>query len=203
MDVPARGDGETDDLSPDEPLKFANLDKVMLIENMHILLILAAITSAVTGDTRSVNANSFYGWHQYGGNPQHTAISSVSLQPLQRIVWKTPIDKAPQYSGSNLLVHYTGPMISRSGTVVIPVKTTAGGNFVAEGRRHTDGGLIWSTPTDWSAPPSGWGPVIGAALFPQPGNKNKTSMVIAAAGRRVIVRDDVDSPTSRTRTLTF
>jgi hypothetical protein len=45
--------------------------------------------------------------------------------------------------------------------------------------------------------------VIGAALFPQPGNKNKTSLVMAASGGRVIIRDDVDSPTSRTRVLTF
>lgn len=170
---------------------------------MNTLLVLAALSAVAAGDTRSTNANAFNGWHQYGGNPQHTAISRVSLQPLQRIVWQTPIDKAPQYSGSNLLVHYTGPMISRSGTVVIPVKTAAGGSFVAEGRRHTDGALLWTTPTDWSAPPSGWGPVIGAALFPQPGNRNKTSMVIAASGGRVIIRDDVDSPASRTRVLTF
>lgn len=172
---------------------------------MNILIVLACMTpllAAPRGVTPAVQT-SFSGWHQYAGNAQHTAISQVSLQPIERIVWQRPIDKAPQYSGTNLLIHYTGPMISRLGNVVFPVKTSATGDFVVEGRRGADGTLLWSTPTDWTMPPAGWKPVCGAALLPQPGNTSKTSMVVAASGGRIIVRDDVDTASSRTRYITF
>ena len=64
-------------------------------------------------------------WSGHAHDPQHTAVSRVASQPLSRIKWQTPVDLAPQYSGTNLLVHYGSPLITRQNTVLIPVKTGA------------------------------------------------------------------------------
>jgi hypothetical protein len=32
-------------------------------------------------------------WTGYGRDPQHTALSAVTAQPLNRIKWRTPVDE--------------------------------------------------------------------------------------------------------------
>src|SRR5208282_6415781 len=71
-------------------------------------------------------------WSGYAHDPQHDAIASVASQPLNRILWQTPVDLNPQYSGSELLIHYGSPLITRSNTVIVPVKTGATGGFEVE-----------------------------------------------------------------------
>ena len=66
-------------------------------------------------------------WSGYAHTPQHDAIASVASQPLNRILWHVPVDLNPQYSGSELLIHYGSPLITRSNTVIVPVKTGATG----------------------------------------------------------------------------
>src|SRR5262245_24182859 len=83
----------------------------------------------------------------YGGDPQHTAISMVASQPLQAIRWQTPVDLNPQYSGTSLLVHYGSPTITAGNTVVVPVKTGATDGFRIEGRSGTTGALLWTQTT--------------------------------------------------------
>src|SRR6187200_3282797 len=61
------------------------------------------------------------GWSTYGGNAQHTALSSVASQPLEVIHWTTPVDLAPP-SGT-ILIHYGSPLVTPSNTVIVPVKT--------------------------------------------------------------------------------
>src|SRR5947209_6573062 len=62
-------------------------------------------------------------WSGYGGNGQHTALSTVASQPLEAIRWQTPVDLQPQYQGSDLLIHYGEPMVTGANTVLVPVKT--------------------------------------------------------------------------------
>ena len=38
-------------------------------------------------------------WSGHGHDAQHTALSQVASKPLQQILWQTPVDLAPQYSG--------------------------------------------------------------------------------------------------------
>src|SRR5207253_2151601 len=56
-------------------------------------------------------------WTGFGGNAQHTAVSSVASQPLEGIRWQAPVDLAPQYSGSDLLIHYGEPAVTQNNTL--------------------------------------------------------------------------------------
>src|SRR5690349_1694058 len=58
-------------------------------------------------------------WAGYGHDAQHTALSSIASQPLQRIKWSTPVDLNPQYSGNDLLIHYGSPLITPANTVIV------------------------------------------------------------------------------------
>src|SRR5439155_10398599 len=94
------------------------------------------------------------GWSTHGGNPQHTALSSVAAQPLEVIHWATPVDLAPP-SGT-ILIHYGSPLVTPANTVIIPVKTGSTGGFKVEARNGTDGAVVWSQPTDYILPSHSW-----------------------------------------------
>jgi hypothetical protein len=103
-------------------------------------------------------------WLCYAGDPQHTALSAVAAQPLTRIHWKTPVDRAPRYSGDALLIHYGSPLVTRANTVIVPVKTGPFGGFTVEGRRGATGERLWSIDSDYVLPPHDWVPSWGLAL---------------------------------------
>ena len=64
-------------------------------------------------------------WQGLGANPQHAGVSTVGARHLDRIIWKMPVDLAPQYQGGDLFIHYGSPVITSANTVVVPVKTGA------------------------------------------------------------------------------
>ena len=97
-------------------------------------------------------------WSGYAHTPQHDAIASVASQPLNRILWHTPVDLNPQYSGSELLIHYGSPLITRSNTVIVPVKTGAAGGFEVEALTGSTGATNWTQSTDYILPAHGWTP---------------------------------------------
>ena len=74
-------------------------------------------------DSYVLSASSAAFWEGYAGDGQHTALSAVASQPLNAIRWQTPVDLQPQYSGSELLIHYGAPSITPANTVLVPVKT--------------------------------------------------------------------------------
>src|ERR1700732_621927 len=61
----------------------------------------------------------------FGANAQHTSLYAGPSQSLNQVVWKTPVDLMPQYSGTNLLIHYGAPLVTTGNTVIVPVKTGA------------------------------------------------------------------------------
>ncbi|MGA2787213.1 MAG: hypothetical protein ABSF60_06770 [Verrucomicrobiota bacterium] len=105
-------------------------------------------------------------WSGYGHEPQHDAITSVASQPLDRILWHTPVDLNPQYSGSDLLIHYGSPLITRSNMVIVPVKTGAAGGFVVEALVGATGATNWVRATDYILPPHNWTPGFSPTLTP-------------------------------------
>ena len=128
----------------------------------------------------------FRSWGSFAQNPQHTAVSPVRSQSLRRILWQTPVDLDPQYSGDELGIHYGSPLITAENTVIVPVKTGAGGDFRVEAHSGLDGSLQWSMPTDYLLPPHDWIPEFGPALAPG------ARLYFPGAGGTVYFRDDPD-----------
>ena len=128
-------------------------------------------------------------WSNYARDAQHTAQSGVASQPLAGIVWHTPVDLYPQYTGTVLYIHYGSPMVSGSGSVLVPLKTTAGGSFRVEARTGSTGALLWQIDTDYILPASGWTPEFGPCLTPT------NRLVMPAAGGTLLFADGGDGLT--------
>jgi hypothetical protein len=129
------------------------------------------------------------GWSGYAHDPQHTAISTVASQSLDRVAWQTSVDLNPQYTTfGDLLIHYGSPVVTPSNTVIVPVKTGATDGFQLEAHNGTDGTLLWAQSTDYLLPPHNWTPSFSPALTPA----NK--LYYQGAGGTVYVIDNPDAP---------
>ncbi|HEU5435109.1 MAG TPA: hypothetical protein VFU95_01720 [Telluria sp.] len=137
-------------------------------------------------------------WLSYGGDAQHTAQASVKTQALNRIVWQTPVDLAPQYSPQGyLLVHYGSPVITARNTVLVPVKRGVADTFKVEARAGASGVLAWSVDSDFISPAHNWMPAYNITL-----TKNNR-IVMPGAGGKVLYRDDADAAGATTNSLVF
>ncbi len=137
-------------------------------------------------------------WPAFGRDAQHAAVSAIATPPLNRIIWQTPVDLAPTYtSGSYLLTHYGSPVISSMNTVLVPVKTTTQGGFKIDARSGVNGGLIWTTTSDYVVPPHGWFPSYNVTLTAN------GRMYAPGAGGKLLYRDNVDSATGTVETIVF
>jgi hypothetical protein len=105
-------------------------------------------------------------WSDYAHDPQHSGVSDVASQPLEQIHWQTPVDLNPQFSGSDLLIHYGSPLVTANNTVIVPVKTGASDGFELEGIDGATGALKWTATTDYILPPHNWTPSYSPALSP-------------------------------------
>ena len=107
-------------------------------------------------------------WSGYGHESQHDAIASVASQPLNRILWQTPVDlSVPTNNTGELFIHYGSPLITRSNSVIVPVKTGAAGGFEVEALAGATGATNWVQSTDYILPPHGWIPSFSPTLTPQ------------------------------------
>jgi len=104
-------------------------------------------------------------WSDYAHDPQHTAISPVASQPLHRVIWQTSVDlSVPTNNTGELFIHYGSPLITRSNTVIVPVKTTGAGGFRVEAHVGTNGVLKWMQSTDYILPSHNWVPSFSPTL---------------------------------------
>ena len=130
-------------------------------------------------------------WSGFGGNSQHTAVSPVSGQALNSIVWQTSIDQDPQYtSGGELLIHYGEPAVTQNNTLLVPVKTGATGNYEIEAIDGYTGQIRWTISTDYILPSSSWTPSFGPVLTPS------GRVYFPGAGGTVYYFDNPDSLTA-------
>ena len=126
-------------------------------------------------------------WSGYAGNAQHTALSGVASQSLDRIVWQTSVDLNPQFSGNDLLIHYGSPLVTQSNTVLVSVKTGASDGFRVQALNGGNGSLLWKFDSDYSLPTHNWTPSYSPTLT------SNGRVYMAGAGGTVYYRDNVDS----------
>ena len=136
-------------------------------------------------------------WSSFGHDPQHTGISAVASQPLQRIRWQAPLDLDPQFTGTSLHVHYASIMVTAANTVLMAVKTGATDGFRMEARRGSDGSLLYTLPTDYTLPPHGWIPSFSATI------SARNRLYYAGAGGTVYYRDSPDAASGATGQIAF
>ncbi len=137
------------------------------------------------------------GWGAYGGNPQHTALSTTQGQRPKAVRWSTPVDLAPPYSGNELFIHYGTPLCTKKGNIVVPVRTNANSNFRVEVRKSANGALIWQADTQYSLPSAGWIPSFGCAIL------SDGRLAYPNAGGTVTIRTSPDSATGASTTVAF
>ena len=136
-------------------------------------------------------------WSSGGHDAQHTAVSAVPSQPLNRIKWQTPVDLNPQYSGNDLLIHYGSPLITAANTVIVPVKTGATDGFRLDALNGSNGTTKYSLSSDYSLPPHNWTPSFGPVLTA------RNRLYWAGAGGTVYYRDQPDAVTGASGQLAF
>ena len=134
-------------------------------------------------------------WSGYAHAPQHGAAATTASQPLNRIRWSTPVDLSPDYTPSGeLTIHYGSPLITRSNTVIVPVKTGLTSGFEVESLVGATGATNWTQATDYIMPPHNWTPSFSPALTP------KNRLYFAGAGGTVYY---CDCPDTTNATPTF
>lgn len=127
-------------------------------------------------------------WSDYAHDPQHTALSPVASQPLANLHWQTSVDlSVPTNNTGELFIHFGSPLITRSNTVLVPVKTTSVGGFRIEAHVGTNGALKWMQSTDYVVPPHGWIPSFSGTLTP------KNRLYFPGGGGTVYYCDSPDS----------
>jgi hypothetical protein len=137
-------------------------------------------------------------WPGHARDAQHTSLGAGPSQLPQKFRWSTPVDQAPQYNGSDLLIHYGSPLITRVNTVIVPVKTGATGGFQVSGLRAGDGFQLWTVASDYVVPQHSWFPEFGVTLTPR-----DATLAIPGAGGTVLVRNFPDSPSGTTTRMAF
>lgn len=135
------------------------------------------------------------GWPGHAHDSQHTAISSVAAQPLDKIHWSVPVDLTPNVQDGEILIHYGSPVITPANTVIVPVKTGTN-SFRVEAHNGATGALIWSLNTNYKAPSAGFTPPFSPVL-------SGGFLYIPEAGGVVLVRSDPDLATGTTQRFVF
>src|SRR5689334_21107659 len=100
----------------------------------------AAVTLFLGSQCASLSQGLSYNWNNYGHDGQHSAISANAAQPLSAVHWSSPVDLIPPYNGSgDLLIHYGSPLLTKNGTLILPVKINLSSDFKFEGRNAVTG----------------------------------------------------------------
>jgi len=147
---------------------------------------LGMLALLVSGTLRAQSIR--FPWSGYSHDPQHDCLASVPSQPLNRIVWQTSVDLTVSTNNTGTLyIHYGSPLITRSNTVIVPVKTGASGGFEVKALAGATGTTNWVRTTDYILPPYNWIPSFSPALTP------KNRLYFPGGGGTVYYCDTPDS----------
>jgi hypothetical protein len=127
------------------------------------MLLSAILSLAMAGQANQIISRGGQMWAGHGGNPSHTAISSVPARNLDGIAWQVPLDLNPRYSGNSLLIHYGEVCVTNQNIAIIAVKQNLNDGFKVKGYK-SNGANLWSENTDYSVPPQGWIPMCSPTL---------------------------------------
>jgi len=151
----------------------------------------------VVGEGFGTGASASVSWNNVGRDAQHTALSLAPSQPLNRIRWSTPVDLSPQYTGTDLLIHYGSPLLTIQNTLLLPVKTGATGGFEVQALNPSTGAVLWTLTSDYALPPHDWVPEFGPALTPS------SRVYFPGAGGTVYYRDSPDAASGAQGQIAF
>src|SRR6516162_5835767 len=132
-------------------------------------------------------------WPTHSHDEQHSGVSSVASQPLTKIHWKTPVDRA--VPAGEIFIHYGSPLVTAANTVIVPVKTGAD-NFRVVAHSGATGKILWRLGTGYQAPFAGFLPGMGPTLV---GNR----LIVPDSGGRLIVRSNVNQASGALSRLYF
>lgn len=156
------------------------------------LRLLAGLCFAIT-----LRAQPAVPWSSYAHDPQHTGLSGVGAQRLERIKWSTPVDLVLQNSPGEILIHYGSPLITAGNTVLVPVRTSDSNTYRVEAHAGTDGTILYTLATDFIPPGSSWIPVFSPVL------SQGTRIYYPGAGGTVYYRDQLDSTIGSSGQIAF
>jgi hypothetical protein len=154
---------------------------------VQILLAVSLILALITNSVAQAGA-----WLTHSHDEQHTGVSSVASQSMNKIHWHVPVDLAPPQG--EIFIHYGSPLVTSANTVIVPVKTTTG--FRVEGYNGATGKKMWMQATKYQVPSATFLPAIGPTL------SNNRLLVPDYAGR-VIVRQTPDQTRGAVSRLVF
>lgn len=120
-------------------------------------------------------------WPGFANDPQHTALSSVAAQPLNRVLWSTPLVlSSPTKAQRRYIYWLPSPLVTPSGVVVNMIRTGDTNGCRIQGRELSTGTPIWTELTDYEMPTT--------ATVSSPTLRSDDSLVFPGAGGTVYVR---------------
>jgi len=131
-------------------------------------------------------------WPGYARDAQHTAVSSVAAQPLNRIHGSIPVDSSPP--GGIITIHYGSPLLTAANTLIVPLKM--GMSYGVQARAVKNGSVLWSQRSDYIAPFAGFIPPFSPAL-------SQNRVIIPAEGGTLLVRENPDQATGKVTRVVF
>jgi hypothetical protein len=121
-------------------------------------------------------------WLTHSHDEQHSALSTVQSQPLNKIHWHVPVDLFPP--GGTIFIHYGSPLVTQANTVIVPVKTGTN-SFRVEAHNGATGKRLWTQNTGYQAPGASFVPGLGPTIS---GNQ----LFVPDIAGRVLVRQNPD-----------
>ncbi len=124
----------------------------------------------------------------FAGDAQHTSNYAAPAQTMDIIKWTASID----LNNTGALIHYGAPLVTQGNTVIVPVKTGAGGGFLVRAFNGVSGATKYTLTTDYILPDHNWIPSYNPTVATGPFG---TRLYYAGAGGTIWHVDNPDSNT--------